>query len=139
MNVCKVRMMVYDDADPNGGGTLRTSYIYGPTAQEYARVMASNDGGTYRILSVEDVHGYKEGSRRWQKPIWERRKAPTHYFFNEHLSREPLSGGAGPNLVGAPDTGRGQASSGEGLVDWGGSGDRDGDTDGKYGDFRGCD
>lgn len=121
LNACKVRMVLPD-------GTLRTSYVYGPTAKEYAEVMASNDGVTYKIIGVEDAHGYKEEADRRRKHWWEREAPPDRYFFNKHLSREPISSGAGPHVVGAPDDRGSSESFGESQVAGNGSGDHDGDA-----------
>lgn len=98
LSVCKVVRM--------RDGVLVTSYVYGPTAAEYCQTMSSGDTLSEKILSVEDVHGYKEEGR-YRRVWWERDQRPTHYYFNKHLSREPISSGAGPYLVGASDESQG--------------------------------
>jgi len=119
LSAVRVRMRLAD-------GTVRTSYVYGPTVEEYVKTMTPNDDVTYTILGVESARGYQEQPHR-RKTWWEREARPTA-FFSKHLGREPISGGAGANLVGAPDSGGRQEGSSEGLVDWKGSSSDDGDA-----------
>jgi hypothetical protein len=110
------------------GVSLLKFYVYGPTAAEY---MACRRIGFYdanleaTLLTVQDVKATFE-ERRYQGASIGVQEAPTRYYFNPELSREPISGGASAHAVNAQHGGRGTQGGGEGVVDWNGPSDGDG-------------